>query len=269
MNHNGRMTSIHKTIACGALVCVMSGSLQAANGVLIVEKTIQGGTATTNQIQIEANRMRAESTGPGGVKQVVIFDGARQVLTIIDAGNKSYTEMTKEDAEKLGAQMSDAMAQIKKQMAGMPPEQRAQIEGMMKGRMGGAGGAAVKPQYRKAGTESVGKWTCTKYEAFEGETKTSEVCTVEPKALGLTEVDFAFTKQFVEFFKRAVPQMATQAFAIGTVEQHGFSGVPIRRKVTVLGREVTTEITDVTRQTFPDTSYAVPAGYQKKAFGAR
>jgi YesN/AraC family two-component response regulator len=245
----------------------MSGSLRAANGILIVEKTTQGGTSTTNQIQIEANRMRAESTGPGGVKQVVIFDGARQVLTMIDNQNKSYTEMTKEDAEKLGAQTSDAMAQMKKQLAGMPPDQRAKIEAMMKGRMDGAGGAAARPQFRKAGTETVGKWTCTKYESYEGEVKTSEVCTVEPKTLGLTEADFAFTKQFIEFFKSVVPQMASQAFAIGTVEQQGFSGVPIKRKVSILGGEVMTEIIDVTRQAFPDSNYVVPAGYQKKPFG--
>lgn len=263
-----RMKSIITGVACGALVGVMSGPLHAAAGLLIVEKTTQGGTATTNQIQIEANRMRAESTGPRGEKQVVIFDGARQVLTMIDHENKSYTEMTKADAERLGAQMADAMAQIQKQLAGMPPEQRAQIEGLMKGRMGGAGGAAPKPQFRKAGTETVGKWTCTRYEGYEGETRTSEVCTVEPKVLGLTEADFAFTKQFVEFFKKIVPQMAAQAFAIGTVEQQGFAGVPIKRKISVLGREITTEITDVTRQTFADASYAVPAGYQQKPFGA-
>ena len=268
MNDNGSMNSITKALASAGAVCALSISLQAANGVLVVETTTQGGTSTTTQIQIESNRMRAESTGPGGVKQVVIFDGARQVLTMIDNENKSYTEMTRDDAEKLGAQMSDAMAQIQKQLAGMPPEQRAQIEAMMKGRMGAGGGAAPKPQYRKAGTDTVGKWTCTKYESYEGETRTSEICTVEPKALGLTEADFAFTKQFVEFFKKIVPQMASQVFAIGTVEQQGFSGVPVKRKVSVLGREITTEITDVTRQTFPDASYAVPAGYQKKPFGA-
>lgn len=267
MNDNVAMKSIFTGLAYCAAVCALSGSVQAAAGLLIVEKTTQGGTATTNQIQVESNRMRAESTGPRGEKQVVIFDGARQVLIMIDNENKSYTEMTREDADRLGTQMADAMAQIQTQLAGMPPEQRAKIEAMMKGRMGGAGGAAPKPQYRRAGTETVGKWTCTRYEGYEGETKTSEVCTVEPKALGLTEADFAFTKQFVEFFKKIVPQMATQAFAIGTVEQQGFSGVPVKRKVSVLGREITTEITDVTRQTFPDTSYAVPAGYQKKPFG--
>ena len=253
-------------IVTGAAVCALSGSLHAAAGVLIVEKTTSGGSATTNQIQIESNRMRAESAGPRGEKQVVIFDGARQVLTMIDNGNKTYTELTKEDADRLGAQMSDAMAQIKKQLATMPPEQRAKIEAMMTGRMGGAGGVLPKPTYRRAGTDTAGKWPCTKYDGYEGDKKTSEVCTVDPKTLGLSDADFTVTRQFVEFFKKVIPALASQAFAVGSVEQDGFAGVPVKRSLTLLGRPMTTEIVEVTRQTFPDASYAVPAGYQKKPF---
>ena len=52
-----------------------------------------------------------------------------------------------------------------------------------------------------------------------------------------------------------------------TFEQQGFAGVPVKRTVTVLGRQITTEIADVSRQTFPDSLYAVPAGYQKRPFG--
>jgi hypothetical protein len=259
------MKSIRKGIAVGAAVCALSGSLHAAAGLLIVEKTISGsGPARTNQIQIESNRLRAESTGPRGEKQVVVFDGARQVLLMIDNENKTYTEMTKADADTLGAQMTDAMAQIKKQLAGMPPEQRAKIEAMMTGRSGGA-----KPQYRRSGTETVGKWTCDKYERYEGDKKTGEVCTVDPKALGLTAADFAVSGQFVEFFKKVVPQMADQAFAIGTLEQQGFAGVPVKRIATVAGTQITTEITDVSKQTFPDAGYSAPAGYQKKPLGGR
>ena len=92
---------------------------------------------------------------------------------------------------------------------------------------------------------------------------------MEPKVLGLTEADFAVSKQMVAFFKKIVPQQAVQMFGIGTVEEQGFSGVPIQRKVSVLDREVTTEITNVTRQAFPDSGYVVPAGYQKKPFGGR
>ncbi|HET7696915.1 MAG TPA: DUF4412 domain-containing protein [Vicinamibacterales bacterium] len=255
------------SLLAGAGACVLSVSVQGAAGILIVEKTTSSGTPSTNQIQIESNRMRAEATGPRGEKQVVIFDGTRQVLIMIDDQNKSYTELTKADADQLGAQMSQAMSQIQKQLESLPPEQRAQIESMMKGRMGGAGGAAPKTVYKRTGTDTVGKWSCTKYEGYDGETRTSEVCTVEPKTLGLTEADFAVTKQFIDFFKRVVPAMASQAFAIGTVEQQGFAGIPVRRTATVLGRQITTEISDVSRQTFPDSIYAVPAGYQKRPFG--
>jgi hypothetical protein len=62
--------------------------------------------------------------------------------------------------------------------------------------------------------------------------------------------------------------MASQAFAIGTIEQQGFSGVPVKRTATVMGRQIATEIIEVSRKTFADASYAVPAGYQKRAFGA-
>ena len=268
MTDNADMKSMLTFLATGAAACALSVSLQGAAGVLIVETTTSSGAPSINRIQLEANRMRAEATGARGEKQVVIFDGARQVLLMIDDQNKTYTELTKADADALGAQMSQAMAQIQKQLEGLPPEQRAQIESMMKGRMGGAGGGAPKTVYKRAGTGTVGKWTCTKYEGFEGETRTSELCTVDPKTFGLGEADFAVTKQFIEFFKRVVPAMATQMFSVGSAEQQGFDGVPVRRSSTVMGRQVTSEITEVSRQTFPDTSYAVPAGYQKRSFGS-
>lgn len=260
------MKSIPALMASTVVVCCLAGSLQAASGLLIVEKTTSGTDVTTNQIQLESNRMRAESTGDRGERRVVIFDGSRQLLTMIDNANKSYTELTKQDADALGTQMADAMAQIQKQIAAMPPDQRAQVEAAMKGRMGGAGGVAPKPDYRKVGTDTVGKWKCDKYEGYEGGKKTSEVCTVDPKVLGLAEGDFAVSKQFVEFFKRVVPQMASQAFAIGTLEQQGFAGVPVKRTSTVLGRQITTELSDVSRQTFADSTYAVPTGYTKRPF---
>jgi hypothetical protein len=260
------MKRIFGTMALAATLLATSGSLQAANGLLIVEKTTGAGPApTTNQIQIEANRMRAESTGANGGKQIVVFDGTRQVLMMVDDAKKTYTEITKEDAEKLGAQMSAAMAQLKQQMDAMPPEQRAQMQQMM-GRMGGAAMAAPKTTYKKTGTATVGKWTCDKYEGYEGEKKTSEVCTVDTKAFGLTPADLNVTQQMAEFFKKIVPQMANQMFSVGNAEQQGYPGVPVRRTYTVGGREITSEIADVSRQSFPDASYAAPAGYAKTEF---
>jgi hypothetical protein len=268
-----------KNIAFASALFVLTGTAQAADGLLIVQKTSSGGGAPqTNQIQIENKRMRAESSGATGGKTVVMFDAGKEVLTMVDADKKTYSEITKADVDALGAQMagaqsqiSAAMAQMEQQLKNMPPEQRAQVEAMMKGRMGGAGrsGAAAgapKIQYRRAGTATVGKWTCDKYDGFEGEQKTAEVCTVDPKALGFAAADFEVTKQLMAFFKKLMPQMANQMFSIGTPEEQGFSGVPVRQMMTVGGRQVTTEISEVSRQTFADSVFQVPAGFQKTDF---
>ena len=76
--------------------------------------------------------------------------------------------------------------------------------GMAAGPVGGA--ALERPEYRRAGSDKVGKWTCDKYEGFRSGKKVSEVCTVEPKALGLTEADFDVTKQVASFFEKMLPQ---------------------------------------------------------------
>jgi hypothetical protein len=263
------MRSIVKGITFAGALCVLAATLQAASGLLIVEKTTVGDKPQIHQIQIESTRMRTESSGANGEKQVMVFDGTKQVLDIIYLDKKTYTEMTKDDVEKMGGQLSDAMAQMQKQMANLPPAQRAQMEAMMKGRMGGAGAAAApKVQYKKTGTDTVGKWTCDKYEGFDNGQKTSEVCTVDPKVLGFAASDFEISRQLGEFFKKMMPASAGQMFSLGTVADQGFSGVPVRRTFTIGERQVTTEITEVSRQNFPDSSYAVPAGFEKQAFGA-
>jgi hypothetical protein len=188
---------------------------------------------------------------------------------LVDDAAKTYNEMTKEDADRLGGQMAGAMSQMQQTMANLPPEQRAQVEAMMKARGGGPGaGAPAKTEYKKTGTDKVGKWTCDKYEGFKAGQKTSEVCTVDPKAFGLTAADLEITKQLGEFFSKMAPQNGDAMFRAGSGDANGFSGVPVRI-VTLAPQQSVTEVTDVSRQSFQDSIFAVPAGYTKQAFGGR
>jgi hypothetical protein len=255
--------------AMAVALSVSADAARAADGLLIVQKVTTGtGAPQVNQTQIDSTRMRAESTGPTGGKQVVMFDGTKQVLTMIDPDRKTYSEMTKADVDAMAAQMAPMLAQAQEMMKSLPPEQRAQYEAMMKGRgMTPPGAAAAKTQYRKTGTDKVGKWTCDKYEGYKGEQKTVDICTVDPKVLGFTASDLAVSGQMAAFFKSFMPQMAEQGFKVGTVAEQGFSGVPVKQTFTIAGREMVMEITDVTRQTFPDSVFQVPAGYQKTTFG--
>jgi hypothetical protein len=96
--------------------------------------------------------------------------------------------------------------------------------------------------------------------------KTSEVCTVDPSALGFTAADFEVTKQLAEFFRQLVPQNADQIFTMGGDDPQGFSGIPVRRVNSTGSRQTVSELTEVSRQTFADSLFAVPAGYQKQTF---
>jgi hypothetical protein len=253
-------------VATSGVLCVMlleGAVLQAADGVLIVEKSTSGSGTTTNQIQIEKTRMRAETTGQSGDRQAFVFDGTKQVLSIVNLDKKSYSEITKEEVDRLAGQMNDMMAQMQAQMANVPPAQRAQIEAMMKGRMGGPA-QAPKTEYRKTGTDTVGKWACDKYEGYENNQKTVELCTVDPKALGFGLSDFEVTQQLAAFFGKLVPGAAQAMFQMGKMDDQGFSGIPVKRQ-TFGARPTTSELQDVTRQSFPDSTFAVPSGFAKEA----
>jgi hypothetical protein len=279
-----RMKSIVRMTACAAAAAVLLGvPAWAADGIVLVQKfTYADKPPQTHQIQIDQTHMRTESTGPDGSKAVIIFDSARQVMTMVSDANKSYSEMSKADMEAAAAQLSGAMSQMQEMMKNLPPERRAQMEAMMKGRGAAPGAAApaaapARPVFHKVGTATVGKWTCDKYEGLTNGQKTHEVCTVDPKVLGFSPADFQVTRDMIAFFKQfqgQLPQLQqqsqSQTFTMGTVEDQGFSGIPVRSVSTSNGSQVTFEIADVHREAFTDATFQPPAGYQKiDLFGGR
>jgi hypothetical protein len=169
-------------------------------------------------------------------------------------------EMTKADADRLGAQVQGAMAQMQTQLEKLPPAQRAQMEAMMKGR----GGAAAAPQYTRTGSDTVGRWTCDKYDLMQDGQKIGDVCTVSPTMLGFGATDFNVMRQMSEFFSAMAPQMASQLPAVSPIDLRGTSGFPVKTVMMVQGRTVTMEVIEVGRQTFSDSLFAVPAGFTKQ-----
>jgi hypothetical protein len=243
-----------------ALVTGLTPVFGAAEGVLIVQKLTSGSNTQTANALIEKTRMRADVVDARGSKQSVMFDGTKQVMTLVDTNRRTYSELTKADLEGLRAQMDSAMSAMQAQLANLPAEQRAQVEAMMRGR---GMGAPVKTEYRRAGTDTVGRWTCDKYEGFRDGTKSVEVCTVAPSALGFTMADFAVTRELAKFFASLMPQMADQIAAVGTIEEQGYAGFPVKH-VTLGSSPSTMEVTEASRKTFTDADFAVPEGFRKE-----
>ena len=70
----------------------------------------------------------------------------------------------KKTMKQMAQQMSGMMAQMQAAMKNMPPEQRAMMEKMMKGKMPQAAAPAPKTVYTAKGGGSVKGFSCTKYE---------------------------------------------------------------------------------------------------------
>src|SRR5262249_14847893 len=147
----------------------------------------------------------------------------------------------------------------------------ARMEAMMQGAGRGIAGiaAAQRQEYHKAGgTDKVGRWTCEKYEGTRNGAKASEICTVDPSATGFTAADFEIPRQFAEFFSKLMPQGLDRIFSVGSAGPAGFSGFPVKSVSYDTSGKVTStmELTDVSRQDFPESLWAVPAGLQKREF---
>lgn len=259
------MKPAHTLAAAAAALALAAAPVAAADGVLIAQKMTNGDKVITHQTQIEKTRMRSE-TDQNGRKMIMVFDGAAGVLRTIDEQNKTYTEMTRADVERMSTQMQGAMEQMRAQLDKLPPEQRARVEAMMQGGRGMVGAmVGPPPEYTKVGTDTVGKWRCDKYEGTKNGEKSSEICTVEPSAFGLSAADFEVAKQLAEFFSKMMPPGMETMFRVGTAGPKGFSGLPVRTVSFKNGTPSSTmEVTDVSRQNFPDALFTVPAGFTKR-----
>lgn len=251
--------------AAATLICSPAVRAEAADGIQLVQTVTNGTTVQTFQIQMDNSHMRAEIGDAAGKKQVILFDGTRQAVDIVDMDRKSYVEMTKADIDRMATQLQGAMAMMQQQMASLPPAQRAQMEAMMRGRGMPGATPVAKTEYKRSGTDRVGHWTCDKYDGYQNGEKTSEICTVPPTTLGFGMNDLDVSRQMAEFYSKLVPQQADQIVSVGRMEDQGFSGFPVRRVFKIGPNQATMEVTEARRANIPASQFAVPAGFTKNA----
>jgi hypothetical protein len=248
------------------VICAAGRTLQA-QGISMVMKETGNGSTATNRVQIDKDHMRAEARTDQG-QSAFIFDAQKQVVRMVNLDQKTYMELTKAEMDQMRQQMSGAMAQLQEQLKNIPPEQRAAVEQMMRARGGALPGAAQPPakiQFRKTGSDKVGQWACTTYDGLRGQEKVASVCAIDPKDLGVNASDFEITRQLQQFLASLVPQAADRMFVMGSPDDQGFAGVPVRHTTYRNGAvESVSELTEFRRETFPASTFDVPAGFRKE-----
>ena len=197
-----------KTRMLRAVVFTLLGCVawraQAGTVIQQVERAIGNSQSRqTVTIYLDAGKLRVEGENPDSGKYLLIFDNARQVMQMAELAKGSYMEITKAQVEAMGGQMQQMMQQMQAQLAQIPPEERAMMEQMMRQQMGNVGGNAPPPVTvrEKNRGETVGPFTCTRYEVLTGGQVTQEICAAALSQLRLDASAFATFKALAEFFE--------------------------------------------------------------------
>lgn len=198
----------------------------------------------------------------------VIIKG--ETLYVVDERDKSYIVLDKASMEKLAAAMKSAMDQAKEQLAKLPPEQRAQVEQMMGGRMEGmAEGQKLTVDVIDTGkSDKVDGRSCKVWDLKRNGTLDEQLCVVPFNSLpgkeNIQEVFGKFARIFDEMAK-SVPMMGGN---MGTEFQalNKVNGFPMRTRSYERDKLVDNEqvVTVWREEAIPASTFEIPAGYRRK-----
>ena len=260
MNMPGRRTAYLLLLGC------LAGAAQA--GTVIQQQELQPGGSQARQqvtIYVDAGKLRVEGENPGSGKYALIFDQAKQVTWMADLGKGTYMEFTAAQVQGMANQMQSAMRQMEAEMANMPPDQRAMMEQMMKGRMGAMGGGAAPPKTvrEKAQGVKVGAFTCTRYEVLTGGQLSQEVCAAPVGDLKLDPAAYETFKALAEFYEpltRQIPRGNWTAPS-GLSQIQGF---PVQT-ISYEGQRPTSEwrLVSIENRSLDAALFTLPAGLKK------
>jgi len=251
-----------KTILCIS-VAIISGSafagIRVENVTRDITTMVQQGATQEILIQDGVMRMNASTTG------ATILKGS--TITMIDNKRKTYREMTKEDMKKLAASAGEAMAKMQEQLQKMSPEQRAQMEKMMGSHIpGGLGGDKpdVWESKNLGTTATVEGRKCQNWNLIRNGAPFEEVCVVPYNTLPGKE-------DFQKVFKEMADAFGDLAKQVPGVDSSvkartAINGYPVRsRQYASDGKFRPTEtiMTKWVEESFPASTFEVPAGYKK------
>ena len=241
-------------------------------GVLFEIETVVAGAAPMRvDAAVEGTNARMRMPGQNSD---AIYRGDRREMIIVNPGAKSYMVMDDATVKQLGAQMNQAMAQMEQMMANMPPEQRARMEEMMKGRGMAVGGPAAAPSEIRRTNERAthSGFPTTKYEVLQGGRKTQELwVTPWSNVDGFQEAQPVF-ESMAEFFNGMLSSFgrmggpaASDSSAFTHMKELG--GFPVVTQAFDESGNPTVRSTllAVRRQTVPASDFDPPAGYQRQA----
>ena len=262
----------------------MKQSVATFTSVLLLTSSFAHAGAVMDMVTLDAAGQETGRTKIYGQSEMIRMDDGDTTivflgneLLFIDHDDRSYIVMDEAMLDKVSAQVSDAMKEMEAQLANMPPEQRAMVEQMMKGRMQGMTGQQNAPSKGpRVESQGSGKWqsfACRKFAVYQGAVKTQDICAAELDEIdGADEVMQAFRDmaEYMTKMTESLPMRPNDQMNPGELMDQ-IGGFPVHTIDYANGVVVGQSALDsVSQQDLEPDLFAVPEGYSRQdPFGGR
>lgn len=218
----------------------------------------------TARFAVEQGRVAMVMTGKRSGRMV--YDAKNQVLHVIMDEDKSYFDITKAGP---GGDASGMAAEMQKQLAKMPKEQRAAAEQMMKGMMGAAAPPPPLTYVWSHETKTIAGYECTRVDGMRGDTKVTEYCGTKSSDFRMSDGERQTMLDMQGYLRNfGISVQAgdeTRAFQWDT----SVDGYPIVTRCYRDGKMTLDLVLEsVNRRPIPDELFDLPRGYRKIDFSS-
>jgi hypothetical protein len=225
-------------------------------------------------VQMVIGESRLVAVGEDGEVEM-IFDSATETIYTLDHDSRSYTRLNRENIGELAGQVDSAMAEMRRQLESLPPEQRAMAEQMMGALLGQQGDAtATRPERRMQPTGERGEAAgvaCRWYDVLEDRTRVGTACVAPsdsvPGGREMVAMMSAMSNIYDELLTRLADSLPMGMPANPILPMTEIDGLPIRSTEQREGEEPISIVLLAVREEAVDAAlFQLPAGYREASF---
>lgn len=267
---------IVRILRTSCLVVLFVASHVSAGVVFEIEtKDHVSSDSGTVQAFVEGKNLKMLiSSGDNLDSNEMIFRGESREMVVVDHDDRSYMVIDEAMISSIGEQLSGVEAQMLEALKNVPPEQRAMMEKMMKGRMPPQAASPVRARVELQRTGESGDkngYPCVKYEAtLNGRTVREMWVTPWDNVEGGDEAAEAF-EEMAEFFA----EMRDSMPKFGGDEDENdnpfesmkeMNGFPVLSYEIAADGSISSEsaLNSSTRRTLDPDEFEPPSGYKRR-----
>jgi hypothetical protein len=253
-------------------LALFAGAAQAGTLLETVNRDLSrdSGSSTIIHTWAQNGMMRVETQADKAAsRSTMIFKD--DTIYAINHQDKSYYAMDRESMKRVAAQLNPALKMLQERMKDMTPEQRAQMEKMMGGRLPpGMGDAEKKTEIKRtARTDKIVGYSCSYVQVFEDGVLSDEMCVTPNNALkGADEVTTAATKMGALMREMMSTMDAPWLKQMAEKQIQNFAelgGIPVLSRHFAAGSpQSETTLTSIRTEALAASTFEIPAGYTRK-----